>query len=273
MKQIDEICVEKITRILGDLVTGNTITELLAKNHWKDHDTESKSPIYSTKWRRLKASMIYEINRNHAPTPFFKLIEEIMNPASFSRDEQELWNCNLTEINFTLSFYGYELNDAGKVVSIKPSTTFNEAFNRSQNLIDKLRKNNVHEKVILYCTPELLDENYFHAILEASKSVLERIRELTNSTLDGNTLINEAFKAKNPAIVIHGNLLENDNDKSQYLGLKSLLNTICYFYRNPTAHSPKMFNEQNEDDAITAFLLISMAHQKLDNCFTVRFLD
>ena len=65
----------------------------------------------------------------------------------------------------------------------------------------------------------------------------------------------------------------NDTEKSQYQGLKSLLNTICYLYRNPTAHSPKMYDDRNERDAIQALLLISMAHVQLDKCICVRFLE
>lgn len=271
MRQIDNACVEKITEILGELVTGSQITKILAKYNWKDHDTESGVRIISTKRKRLEASMIHEMNKRQSAEPLFQLIEEIMNPVYFSQDIDG-WKNHLKNINFVLRFYGYELTDSGKVIATKATETFTEAVKRSQDLIEKLRAHNVHENVIKFCTPELLDENYFHAILEASKSVFERIRNLTNSTLDGNTLINEAFKIKNPAIIINGNYLESDNEKSQYLGLKSLLNTICYIYRNPTAHSPKLFNETSEDDAVTAFIIISMAHRQLDNCSAVRFI-
>jgi len=271
MKKIDNSCIEKITEILGELVTGAKITKILAKYNWKDHDTESGVRLISTKRKRLETSMIYEIKQHQSVKPLFQLIQEIMNPIYFNNDKDN-WNKNLKDINFVLGFYGYELSDGGKIRAIEATTTFTEAVKRSQSLIEKLKAQGVHENVIKYCSPELLNENYFHAILEASKGVLERIRSLTNSSLDGNTLINEAFKTKNPAIVIEGNRLENDNEKSQYQGLKSLLNTICYIYRNPTAHSPKLFNEKSESDAITAFILISLAHQQLDKCFCVRYL-
>ncbi|QFF98828.1 TIGR02391 family protein [Psychrobacillus glaciei] len=272
MKALDNVCVEKISRILGELISGTELTRILSKNNWKDHDTETGIKSISTKWKRINASMLYEINKVKSPKPFFQFVEEVMTPVSFVNSE-EGWYYNLKEINLILRFYGYEITDAGKIKIVKATETLSEAIKRSKSLIEKLEAHNIHTKVTEYCTPELLNENYFHAILEASKSVFERIRVLTFSNLDGNQLINEAFKINNPSIIINGNKLENNDEKSQYLGLKSLLNTICYIYRNPTAHSPKLFNEKNENDAIIAFIMMSMAHQQLDHCSCVRFIN
>ncbi|MED4461823.1 TIGR02391 family protein [Metabacillus fastidiosus] len=271
MKKIDNACIEKTTEILGDLVTGSQITNILAKYNWKDHDTESGIRLISTKRKRLEASMIYEIKKQQSAQPLFQLIEEIMTPVNF-HNLDDIWNKNLKSINFILGFYGYELTDSGKITSVKATTTFTEAVQRSQRLMEKLTAHGIHDHVIKYCSPELLNENYFHAIFEASKSVLERLRILTNSSLDGNSLINDAFNIKNPSIVIDENFLKTNDERSQYMGLKSLLSSICYIYRNPTAHSPKLFNDKSENDAITAFILISLAHRQLDKCSCVRYL-
>lgn len=271
MKSIDNTCVEAISRILGELTTGPKITKIFSKNKWIDHDTEANERIISTKWRRINESMIFELNKSKDTKPFFKMIEEIMNPVLF-KDNEEAWVQGLKDINFTLRFYGYELNDAGKVVSAKATHTFSEAVQRSKHLIEKLEGHKIHKNIIKFCEPELLNENFFHAILEAGKSVLDRIRSLTLSSKDGNTLINEAFNLKNPAVIINGNRLSTDDEKSQYNGLKSLLNTICYIYRNPTAHSPKLYNHKSENDAITAFILISLAHEQLDQCSGIKHL-
>lgn len=269
MKPIDNICVETISKVLGELTTGSQITKFLSKNKWKDHDTETGTRLLSTKWKRINESMNFEINKSKTTKPFFRMIEEIMNPVLF-RENEDAWIEGRRDINFTLRFYGYEVNDAGKVVAAKPTQTYTEAIQRSKHLIEKLEGHNIHKNIIKFCKPELLNENYFHAILEASKSILEKIRDLTLSSKDGNTLINEAFNVKNPAILIDGNLLGTDDEKSQYQGLKSLLNTICYIYRNPSAHSPKLYNDRSEDDAITAFILMSLAHEQLDQCIGIR---
>lgn len=272
MKQIDNICIEKITRILGELVKGYEITKILAKFHFKDHDTESGNRDISTKWKRMNASMIYEIDSQKSPRPFFQLIEEIMHPVKFANNKA-VWDKNLEEINFTLRFYGYELTDGGKIQSTISTKTYSEGINRTKNFLEKLQSKGIHENIIKYCSPELLNENFFHAILEASKSILFRIKQMVLSSRDGNNLIMESFDPKNPAIIINGNYLKTDNEKNEYFGLRSLLMYICYTYRNPTAHSPKTYNPLNEEDAILAFQLMSKVHYQLDNCQVVRHLN
>lgn len=269
MKPIDNTCVEEVSKVLANLTSGSEISRIFSKYKFKDYDTELNRPFTSTKWRRIDESIVFEINKSKTSKPFFQMIEEIMNPILFSNNGDS-WNQNLKNLNFTLRFYGYEVNDAGKVIPVKSTKTFSEAVKRSKHLIEKLESHSIHKNVLKFCAPELLNENYFHAVLEASKSVSEKLRDLTFSSKDGNTLINEAFNLKQPAILIDGNKLVTNDEKGQYHGLKSLLNTICYIYRNPTAHSPKLYNHKSEKDAITAFILISLAHEQLDQCKGIR---
>jgi uncharacterized protein (TIGR02391 family) len=56
----------------------------------------------------------------------------------------------------------------------------------------------VHPDVLEFCKPELLEENYFHAVFEATKSVAEKIRVKTGLGKDGTELVDTAFSTKNP---------------------------------------------------------------------------
>lgn len=264
--------VQEISKILGELVTGSKITHIFKKNNWRDYYTATGDKMLSTKWKRLEDTLNFEMNKSGSIAPFITLIEDIMKPFEF-RNNIDLWNESLKNINEVIAFCGLELLASGKVIEVKPVDTLQEAIQRTNSLYTKLIEYNVHPDVIKYCKQELLQENYFHAVLEASKIVLQRIRDLNLSGKDGNTLINDSFNLKNPSIIIKDNLMSNETEKSQYQGLKSLLNTVCYLYRNPTAHSPKMYDDRNERDAIQALLIISMAHTHLDNCICVRFLE
>lgn len=274
MKQIDANCIEQVSQVLGDLVTGTEITKFLTRLDMIDHDTQfAQQPGYqiiSTKRIRLQNSIIEEIQNKKSYFPFFKLIEAIMNPTRFGAQRLEPWKATRDELNFILRFYGYEINDAGVIEQTKATQTFSEGISRSQSLFAKLESQNIHPEILKYCKPELLENNYFHAILEASKSLFQRLRNLTGSSLDGNTLVNDLFKLKDPAVLLNGNNLSTDDERNEFLGLKSLLNTICYFYRNPTAHSPKIYNIKSEGDAINALKLISLAHMQLDRCFAIK---
>ena len=60
---------------------------------------------------------------------------------------------------------------------------------------------------------ELVD-NYFHAVFKETKSAADKIRERTNLTSDGETLVNEAFSFKSiPYLSL--NSLSTESEKSE----------------------------------------------------------
>lgn len=56
--------------------------------------------------------------------------------------------------------------------------------------------------MLKYCRTELLDQNYFHAVFEASKGVAERIRGLFGFGCDGADLLTKAFKGQQPILIL-----------------------------------------------------------------------
>lgn len=268
-KLINNKIIESISRILAEETTGSKIDVLFDNLGLVNFDETLNRGYTSTKWVRLNESIIYECKKTNNPKPFFEVIEYITRPAEYIEYPSQ-WEKLLTSINSKLMFYGFEVNDSGNVVRTKIVTSFSDGQKRLTSFTKRLSDYDIHPQVLKYCTDELFSENYFHAILEASKGLLERIRELSGSSSDGSTLINEVLINKNPILVINGNKIETLTEKSEYNGFKSLLNTIVYFYRNPKAHEPKLYNPTSESDAVTAFTLISMAHSILDNCIRVR---
>ena len=51
----------------------------------------------------------------------------------------------------------------------------------------------MHADVLHYCRAELVHENYFHAVLEAVKSIAAKIRGLSGLQSDGAELAQGAF--------------------------------------------------------------------------------
>jgi len=74
--------------------------------------------------------------------------------------------------------------------------------------------------VLSYCRAELLDENYFHAVFEATKGVAERIRTLSGLSGDGADLVNKAFAGQQPVLVL-GPLI-TESEKSEQKGFANL---------------------------------------------------
>ena len=71
-----------------------------------------------------------------------------------------------------------------------------------QSILPKLRQRDVHGWVLQYCNEELLKENYFHAVLEATKSLAEQVWQLTNLKEDETTLYDKAFSTSTPYLVL-----------------------------------------------------------------------
>lgn len=120
----------------------------------------------------------------------------------------------------------------------------------------------MHELIFEYCKPELLAENYFHAVFEAIKSIADRIRKMTGLYADCAELINTTFSTKNPLLRI--NLLQNDTDRSEHLGLMNLIKGLFGLIRNPTAHVQKIKFAIDEEEAFDLMILISYTHKRLD---------
>ncbi|WP_231105508.1 TIGR02391 family protein [Enterococcus hirae] len=268
-KPIDNALIEEISIILADVLTGSKITTMFQYLNFKDFDQINNLPTTSTKWRRLNETISYHCSVSKNAKPLFKVTQYVMQPQKFI-DKPELWKSTLKAINSKLIFYGFELNDSGKIIPSVRVDSFSEAQKRLLSFQDKLSDYDIHEQTMFYCKEEFLKENYFHAIFEASKGLLNRVRSISELTEDGSLLIDKAFILKRPVILIKNNMLSTLTEKSEYNGLKSLLNTIVYLYRNPQAHEPKLYNPKSETDAITAFTLISLAHRILDNCINVR---
>jgi uncharacterized protein (TIGR02391 family) len=91
--------------------------------------------------------------------------------------------------------------------------------------------------VLRFCREELVFDNYFHAVLEAAKSVADKLRNRTGFTDDGAVLVDRALAGDAPIIAI--NALETDSEKSEQRGFANLIKGIFGMFRNTTAHAPK----------------------------------
>jgi uncharacterized protein (TIGR02391 family) len=250
--------IEAICRTIADTndgLTGTEIGRLLIECKIKDVD-----PL-NTKWKRLYHAFLEWQNNNQCSNHILTFIQSALSPVRYLGKE-ELFHFRRNEINKRLSFIGVELNERGKYQQVDKATTISEAEQRASRLKYKLEIRNVHEQIFEYCKPELLAENYFHSVFESIKSIADRIRKMTGLYADGAELIDTAFSTKNPLIRI--NLLKNDTDRSEHLGLMNLIKGLFGLIRNPTAHVPKIKFKIEEDEALDLMILISYTHKRLD---------
>jgi Protein of unknown function (Hypoth_ymh) len=85
------------------------------------------------------------------------------------------------------------VEETGNLVSVEKAQTLTEAQRRANELRIDLELRKVHPDVLRFCTEELLRDNYFHAVLEATKSVADRLRARSGLTDDGAALVNRTL--------------------------------------------------------------------------------
>lgn len=185
-----------------------------------------------------------------------------MEPVLYSRDPQ-LFEARREQLNTILAFSGYVLGKDGKVRATKTARTLGEAEQRAAKLRSELSRRGVHGDVLRFCQAELLQDNYFHAVLEATKSVAEKIRQKSGLTLDGTDLVDAAFGGAAPRLAI--NTLRTETERSEQRGFVNLLKGVFGTFRNTTAHAPKITWPIGEQDALDLMSLASYLHRRLDS--------
>ena len=136
-----------------------------------------------------------------------------------------------------MAFVGYELKEDGQYREIEKASTISEVQIKVDDLKKKLEDRKAHYEIFKYCTTELLQNNYFHAVLEANKGLFQRIRDLSGILTDGIALIEQVFST-NPILII--NNYQTSSEKNEHNGFCNLLKGLCAMFRNPTAHEPKI---------------------------------
>jgi uncharacterized protein (TIGR02391 family) len=249
---------EAACRVLADTsrgLTGSQIEHVLQEMRVAD-----VSPAM-TKWKRLFNALVEVQNKHQVGNHLIMFINRAMNPVSYARD-RAAFEWRRDEINVVLAFAGYYVREDGKVARSSKETTLTGARARAGRMKAALESRDVHSEVLKYCGAEFIEENYFHAVLEATKGVAERIRSLSGLGSDGADLVNEAFGIKNPILTL--NPLGTETERSEQKGFSNILIGIFGAIRNPLAHAPKIVWPMAEQDALDILTLISYVHRKLD---------
>jgi uncharacterized protein (TIGR02391 family) len=115
---------------------------------------------------------------------------------------------------------------------------------------------------LVFCRAELLNDNYFHAVLEAVKSVGDKLRSKTGLLDDGAALVNRALGGDLPMLAINPRSTKSEQDEQR--GFATLINGVFGMFRYPTAHEAKIKWTMRQEDAEDLLSLVSLIHRRLD---------
>ena len=251
--------IEALCKVLADTdigLTGSEIGHTLAQIGVIDTDPTM------TKWKRLYNALADNQNKRQDGNNVLAFIATALRPTRYTNNEEN-YESMLMGVNKVLAFHGLEFKDDGKFHTIKPVSTLAEAEKRAQKFTTSVSDRNLHKDLLHFCRAELLQDNYFHAVLEATKSVASKVRSMTGLNSDGAQLIDDAFGGPDPILKI--NAFKTDTEKSEQRGFTNLAKGLFGTFRNPTAHAPKIEWDLEEQDALDLFTLASYVLRRIDN--------
>ncbi len=264
---IPEHILENICDIIGETSTGLTGTKI--SKYLKASNIEEYTPqgVMLAKRKILYHSLSEKQKNDKCSNNVLTFISTVMSPANFVNNISlfEEWKIN---INKQLAFVGYELQDDSSYKEIQKASTILDVKIKTENLKKELESRKAHPQIFNYCKEELLQNNYFHSVLEANKGLFKRIRELSTLEKDGQNLIEQVFSDSNPIVII--NNYQSQSEKNEHRGFRSLLIGLCAMFRNTTAHELKVDWPIQEQDALEILGIISYCHGRLDQAQRIR---
>lgn len=273
MKYLDEQQLKAICDVLAETSLGYTkieLTRLLQQSKITVVSDGKVSNGYTYQLGLNKRDWLYnclatEINNSHSFTRIYTFLEKALNPVAFTDEKSRgKYSYFLEGVNKVLLLAGLEITKEGKLIEVVQAKTLDEVDRRVNSLQRQLYNRAIHSEVQKYCIKDYLQKDYYDAVFEAAKGLAERVRQITGLTSDGGTLFQTAFAKNDPYLFF--NSMQTDSEKSEFIGLKELMEAIFHLVRNPAAHTPKINWKVDEARALDVLTLISFAHKYLDEC-------
>ena len=257
----NEANLEQLCNVLGDTSTGLTGSEI--GRYLQECGIADPNPGI-TKRVRLFDALVARQRADGCANNICAFTQRVMNPV-LHVETPDYFKAKQRELNQVLSFEGLRLSDEGKLEQCRQARTISDAKAAADQLRCKLIDRAVHPDVLKFCRAELVQANYFHAVLEAAKSVAQKIRDKTGLTSDGAELVDEAFGiGRKPYPILAFNALSTDSERSEHKGLMNLMKGFFGTFRNPTAHAPRIVWKVTEQDALDMMTVASLLHRRLD---------
>lgn len=250
---------EAIAAALADTsegLTGFEIGHLLSSLRFAD-----PTPTI-TKWKRLHNAFVERQNFSRNRRAILEFVRQALKPERHAK-KADRFEALRGNVNRALAFSGLAVDASGKLYSCAQAQTISEATKRAQDLREGLSTRGIHADVLRFCRAELVGDNYFHAVLEATKSVADKLRSRSGLLEDGANLVDRTLAGDTPMLAI--NPLSTESQRSEQRGFANLVKGTFGMFRNTTAHEARILWAMNKADAEDLLSLVSLIHRRLDS--------
>lgn len=255
----------EVAAVLADTdngLTGSQIGDLLQRLGMEDPLPDS------TKRKRLTEAFVRRQNLDQSARRVITFITHAMSPVQY-RDRPDLFALRRDRLNERLAFVGLHVDMTGQMARGAQPETLDEATRIATSIRDELQRRKTHPAVLEYCSVEILVKNNFHACLEATKSVFDRLRTMTGLLGDGSALVDVALSlGKSGTPVLALSELSTQTECDEQAGLANFVKGLGGLYRNPTAHDPRLRRQVSDEELLEVLTTISMVHRRLDSAAT-----
>lgn len=260
IQSFDDITLRNLSDIISDMLTNKQISEHLSSSGI------AQSQNGTNKTDRVFYALKERQQQDRCGNNVLSFVVRLLNPKRYK--DEDKFEKERTSINEKLIYEGIEIDKSGQPRLVDKAKTISEAKNRSLKIKEKVHGIGIHRKILPYCEEEWLKENYFHAILEITKSVAERLRQLSDYVNDGSDLVDDCFglgKDKRPMLAF--NTLLTISDESEHKGFGNFCKGFFSMYRNPKAHNPKILEDTQLTQMTEVLVVATIIHNKLDNTY------
>ena len=260
--RLDEANLQAICDILGETATGLSGSQIA--RYLSECGIHDPYPSMTKRARLYEALAQRQRSDRHA-TSVLRFIQHAVKPVRHTTT-RNVFESRRSQLNHVLAFSALTLGEDGRLRRrAKAAQTLSQADAAASKLRRTLRERQVHGDVLRFCRAELVGDNYFHAVFEATKSVADKLRDKAGLTSDGAALVDDALgigKADYPRLAF--NRLSTENERSEHRGLATLIKGVFGAFRNTTAHAPKIHWAVTEQDALDILTTLSLVHRRLD---------
>jgi len=222
-----------------------------------------------TKWKRLFNAFASIQNEQQVGNHIMMFIKRAMDPARYV-ENPSVFHARRSRLNTILSLCGMTLGEDGQIRRADAARTIDQALERANRLHAALIQRAVHADVLRFCSAEILQQNYFHAVFEAMKSITSKLRTLSGLSGDGADLVHATLGMRDGPPLIAINRLDTESLQGEQRGFMNLLKGLYGTIRNPLAHNPRLEWDMTEQDALDILTTISLVHRKLDLAYRYR---
>jgi uncharacterized protein (TIGR02391 family) len=259
---------QKLCDVLGDTSTGLTGSDI--GRYLARAGIDDPLPADAKRYRLFEALAACQ-RQDGCANNVLAFVVAVMAPVNYVGSAQ-LFEDRRVAVNEALAFAGLSIGVDGQLSTRVIARTLSEAEQRARSLHNELLRRGAHAEVLRFCRAELLQDNYFHAVLEAAKSLAQRLRQMTGVEADGVRLVDQVLEPGSTGglPLVAFNSLATETDRSEHRGLTFMVRGVFSAFRNPTAHEPKILRPVGEQDGTDLLTTISLLHRKLDAAVLTR---